>query len=112
MKHVLSNFQSLSGLGASYNKSEMYCSGISEDLKSQLATVMGIRLGTLPVKYLWVPIFAGNLQIKDYAPITEKTTARIKSWSSSFLSFAGRLQLIKFVLSSLYQYWCNVIPLP
>lgn len=45
VKEVMSMFHILSGLGVSYNKSELYCSGISEALKTDLAAIMGVNLG-------------------------------------------------------------------
>src|SRR4051812_38133120 len=90
----------------------MYCSGISDRLKDQLVAVMGVRLGSLPVRYLGVPLFSEKHTIKDCAPIIDKITARIKAWSSRFLSFAGRLQLINSILTTLYQYWCSIFLLP
>ncbi|KAK1441005.1 hypothetical protein QVD17_06841 [Tagetes erecta] len=37
---------------------------------------------------------------------------RISVWMNKYLSFAGRLQLIRYVLSSLHVYWSSVIFLP
>lgn len=42
----------------------------------------------------------------------DKIIARIRSWTSKFLTYAGRLQLIQSVLSSMYGYWGNVFLLP
>lgn len=112
IKQVMADFESLSGLGVSYTKSEIFRSGISEELKAHLAAIMGMKLGSLLVRYLGVPLLSGKQTIKDYTSIIDKITARIKAWTSKFLSFAGRLQLIHLVLTSLYQYWCNVFLLP
>lgn len=38
--------------------------------------------------------------------------ARAQSWSQRFLSFAGRLQLIKSVLHAINVYWTSVFILP
>ncbi|XP_060973752.1 uncharacterized protein LOC133038997 [Cannabis sativa] len=39
-------------------------------------------------------------------------TARIRSWSTRNLSFAGRIVLINSVLSAIYAYWCQIFKLP
>lgn len=83
----MTEFQQLFGLGVNYNKSELYCSGLSDELKGQLAAIMGVKLGNLPIRYLGVPLFFGKLTIKDCAPIIGKIISRIKAWTSRFLSF-------------------------
>jgi hypothetical protein len=42
----------------------------------------------------------------------ERITARIDSWLTRHLSFAGRLQLINSVLVSLHVFWARVFILP
>lgn len=49
---------------------------------------------------------------QDYFPLVEKLKSRISSWTSIFLSYAGRLQLIKVVLMSIVNFWASVYLLP
>ena len=49
---------------------------------------------------------------QDYFPLVEKIRCRISTWTSRFLSYAGRLQLIKAVLMSLVNFWATVYLLP
>lgn len=91
INYVMTEFQQLSGLGVNYNKSELYCSGISDELKCQLPAIIGVKLGYLSVRYLGVPLFSGKLTIKDCALIIDKITGMIKAWTSRFLSFVSRL---------------------
>lgn len=48
-----------------------------------------MKLGRLLVRYLGVPLIAGKLSEADCQPLINKLTARIKSWTSKFLSIAG-----------------------
>lgn len=64
LERVMADLQSLSGLGVSYNKSELYCSGIPMDLQVQLATAMGVKLGSLPVRYLRCLSLLGSLLLR------------------------------------------------
>ncbi|XP_056689712.1 uncharacterized protein [Spinacia oleracea] len=59
---------------------------------------IGVPQGTFPFKYLGVPLTTRKLSFADYKPLIDRTVARIKSWTSKFLSYAGRLQLVKSVL--------------
>nr|GEV88364.1 hypothetical protein [Tanacetum cinerariifolium] len=42
----------------------------------------------------------------------EVTHNKINSWKNKFLSFAGRIQLIAYVLTSMQVYWCSLFILP
>ena len=76
----------------------------------EIHKVTGFKLGTLPVRYLGVPL--ATRKLRDCATLVEKITARITCWSSRHLSYAGRLQLIKAVLFSIQNYWCRNFLLP
>lgn len=45
-------------------------------------------------------------------PLVEKIRGRISSWTSRYLSYAGRLQLISSVLMSIVNFWASVFRLP
>ncbi|KAL0291209.1 UNVERIFIED_CONTAM: hypothetical protein Sradi_7031800 [Sesamum radiatum] len=68
--------------------------------------------GTFPVHYLGVPLITSKLSRADCAPLILKIEARIAGWNQLKLTYAGRTQLIKSVLSSIHQYWCSVFILP
>lgn len=77
-----------------------------------LVEVIGFKLGVLPVRYLGLPLITGKIRREYCKPLVDKIVSRITSWTSRFLSFAGRVQLISAVLSSMYNYWCNIFLLP
>lgn len=45
-------------------------------------------------------------------PLVEKITARLKCWSTKFLSYSGRVQLIKSVIFEMQTYWTQIFLLP
>lgn len=55
-------------------------------------------LGSLPIKYLGLPLMSRKLSSTDCTPLLEKLKARVNSWIASKLSYGGRLQLINSVL--------------
>ena len=69
-------------------------------------------MGSLPIKYLGVPLLSTNLTAADCKILIDNLMAQIKSWTNRFLSFAGRLQLIHSVLSNMQNYWANLFILP
>lgn len=81
-------------------------------MQDHLVAIVGLQKGFLPVRYLEVPLSCRKLSVTDCQPLLDKITTHITSRASRFLSYAGRLQLIESVLSSLYGYWCTVFLLP
>ncbi|GJU34638.1 uncharacterized protein Tco_1182992 [Tanacetum coccineum] len=83
-------------------------------LKRKLAilNVFPFEEGTLPVKYLGVPLVSSRLAYKDCKELVEKVQNRINNWKNKFLSFVGRLQLIQSVIASMHVYWSSVFILP
>ena len=71
-----------------------------------------IPCGSLPVKYLGVPLITTRLSYSACKPLVDSITARISSWTAKFLTFAGRLQLIKSVLCSIQSFWNSLFVLP
>lgn len=57
-------------------------------------------------------MITGRLTTVNYLPIIEKAMARIKDWKFRFLSYAGRLKLIRSVVSSFVRYWSRTVVLP
>lgn len=98
LKEVLDTFYEWSGLKVNYEKSEIFLFGVPEVEINCLTSSLRIRRGSLPVRYLGVPLVSGRLSEKDYNPLVEKITARVNSWGTKHLSFAGRLQLVHFIL--------------
>lgn len=77
-----------------------------------LADIMGISLATTPVKYLGLPLISGRLKTKECLPLLERILVRMANWKNKCLSYAGRVELIKSVLSSYCQYWTRTYILP
>ena len=67
----------------------------------EIQQVTGFKLGNLPVRYLGVPLVTRRLTDKDCRPLVERITSRINHWSTKFLSYAGRLQLVQAMLYSI-----------
>lgn len=69
-------------------------------------------MGSLPIKFLGVPLISSKLSHQDCIPIIHRITKRASSWTSLGLSYAGRLQLIKAVLLAMQSFWCRHFILP
>ena len=77
-----------------------------------MANMIGCLLVQLPVKYLGIPLGANMRRAESWQYIIEKVRKKLGSWKSSCLSRAGRLVLIKAVLSSLPLYYLSIFRMP
>lgn len=105
-------FSQASGLEANLDKTEMYMGGVSDSDKQQILHVLPVSLGSLPFKYLGIPLSSKKLTYVQCKPLLEKIIARMKCWSVKFLSYSGRLQLIKSVIFGMQTYWSQIFILP
>ncbi|KAL0288308.1 UNVERIFIED_CONTAM: hypothetical protein Sradi_7100600 [Sesamum radiatum] len=105
---VLVEFGRLSGLHVNPNKSTIILSRAVQRERQDILNIVGFQEGTLPIKYLGVPLTASRLTITDCQPMIEKLSRRLAGWSHLNLSMAGRVQLIKSVLGALHVYWASV----
>ncbi|KAL9662764.1 hypothetical protein QQ045_027598 [Rhodiola kirilowii] len=95
-----------------YEKCVIYFGGFSDTERRNFARVVVFQQGRLPFIYLEVPLDGTNIKGIVYNPIIEKSTSKIKSWAAKCLSYAGRLVLVKHVLSAICSYWMRVLIFP
>ncbi|KAL0292601.1 UNVERIFIED_CONTAM: hypothetical protein Sradi_6983500 [Sesamum radiatum] len=112
IKDSLSTFAAMAGLHVNPNKSQIILSKSVRTGRQHLINLMGFREGNLPIKYLGVPLVASRLTIEDCKPLLHKIDSRLAGWSHHSFSMAGRVQILKSVISSLHVYWSSVFLLP
>ncbi|KAK4383869.1 hypothetical protein Sango_3112000 [Sesamum angolense] len=93
-------------------KSQIIFSRAVQQERQQILEYLGFQEGSLPVKYLGIPLTSSKLTLADCRPLFDKVDARLAGWNHLILSYAGRLQLIKSVLSTLHTYWASAFILP
>ncbi|KAK9058051.1 hypothetical protein SSX86_022891 [Deinandra increscens subsp. villosa] len=112
IKNTLKEFSESSGLLPNMNNSTMYFGNVPPSVKAQIMELLPFKVGSLPVRYLGLPLLAKRLYSKDCASLIDKVKKRVTDWKNKSLSFAVRLKLIKSVLSSMQVYWASVFLLP
>lgn len=86
--------------------------GITEDDADLIKQVLPVPLGTFPFKYLGVPLSYKKLTYLQCRPLIDKILARVKCWTARFLSYAGRVQLIRSVIFGMQTFWAQIFMLP
>ena len=112
IQDALDSFSCISGLTINHDKSLVFLSGVKDDLRTAIVNCLGFKQGTLLVNYLGVPMISSRLTHQNCLQLLERILSRIKLWTSTSLTYAGRLQLIKSTLFSMQVYWSSMFILP
>jgi hypothetical protein len=105
-------FGESSGLVINAAKSSIYFAGVSEDIKQAILNLSQFTEGSFPFKYLGVPLSPHRLLASQFSPLIHRLESTIQSWLGKFLSYAGRLELIKSVLHGMVQFWISIFRIP
>jgi hypothetical protein len=111
LKGLLQDFTLSTGLRVNYHKSCLIPINMDNDNATSLTNAFGCTVGSSPLTYLGLPLGLTKPQVKDYAPLICRVERRLSA-SAQFLSYAGRLQLVNSVLSSLPTYYMCSLKLP
>lgn len=108
LKDAVTEFGEVSGLKPNLGKSRVYLANIGGQLRSDIINILPFKVGKLRVRNLGVPLIATRLYHKDCQAIIDKVKKRLQGWKNKLLSYAGRLQLVKSVLSSIHVFWSSL----
>ncbi|WZZ09772.1 hypothetical protein YC2023_095693 [Brassica napus] len=76
---VLRDFQKSTGLALNLRKTCVFVNGDDADASRSLASEFGISQGSLPVKYLGLPLLPHKARRTDYQPLLDKIQSRSDS---------------------------------
>ena len=77
-----------------------------------LANILRCKVGSLPMKYLGMPLGTSYKTTFIWNPILERMEKKLSGWKRIYLSKAGRLTLLKSTLSSLLTYYLSLFTIP
>jgi hypothetical protein len=112
MKLILCLFEQLSGLKINFHNSEIFCFGKAKDLKSDYKQLFGSEIGSLPFKYLGIPIHYRRLLNGEWKPVEDRFEKNLACWLGKLLSYGDRLVLINSFLTSLPMFILSFFELP
>ncbi|XP_028085057.1 uncharacterized protein LOC114286160 [Camellia sinensis] len=101
IKRILRCFVVMSGLKINFHKSTVCGIGVEERRVMKFATKLNCLSQRLPLTYLGLPLGANPRSRSTWQTVVEKCKKKLASWKKRFLSFDGRLTLIRSVLSSI-----------
>ncbi|CAA7046646.1 unnamed protein product [Microthlaspi erraticum] len=109
---VLSQFEKMSGLAVNISKTSLFCSGVSDTTLLDLSNRFSLTPGSLPIRYLGLPLCSKKLSVSDCDPLISKIRMKMNSWMHRPLSLAGRLRLLSSIISGLIGFWTQAFFLP
>ena len=112
LRAALVIFESMSGLKVNFNKSMLVGMNISDSWLNEAATMLSCKVGRIPFMYLGLPIGGNPRRLQFWEPIVNRIKSRLSGWNNRFLSFGGRLILLKSVLTSLSVYALSFFKAP
>ena len=112
IENILYSFQCFSGLTVNYEKSAITAIGKEDEWTARAANMLKCKVVHLPIIYLGIPLGANMNNKASWQPIVDRIQQRLAAWKASTLSRAGKLVLIKAVLSSLPVYYLSLFKMP
>lgn len=112
IKRILRCFELVSDLKINYHKSVVCGVGVEETLLVDFAQKLNCKVGLLPITYLGLPLGANPGKRKTWKPVLDKVRVRLAGWKIRMLSFAGRLTMVKSILSCLPVYYLSPFKMP
>ena len=108
---ILIWFKAVSRLKINLGKSDLVPVGMVDNL-DLLLIVLSCKQGTLPMKYLGVPLGAKFKDKAIWNPILQKIERKLVGWKRLYLSKEGRVTSIKSTLSNLPTDFLSLFPIP
>ncbi|GJY73723.1 putative RNA-directed DNA polymerase, eukaryota, reverse transcriptase zinc-binding domain protein [Tanacetum coccineum] len=79
IKSALEEFSRISGLKPSMEKSLIFFGNVPDPIKASILDIMPFSIGTLPIKYLGVPLISSRLSKQHCIPLIDKVKMRGKA---------------------------------
>lgn len=109
---VLTLFAEVSCLKVNINKSILVGVNIADSWLHEAASILNCKVSKIPFMYLGLSIGGDPRRLAFWEPVVNTIKSRLSGWQSRFLSFDGRLVLLKSVLTSLLVYALSFFKAP
>jgi hypothetical protein len=106
------NYADISGQKVNPTKSSIFAGALSHQRLHVIADRLGFSIGSLPFTYLGVPIFQGKPKRCHLQPIADKIKVKLSAWKASYLTMAGRAQLVRSVILGMLVHTFSVYSWP
>ena len=112
IKAILRCYELASGLKINFHKSNLAIINIEKTSFDCCARILNCSQMTLPFKYLSMVIGGNPKKGQFWEHVVNKIRIKLSSWKGKLLSLAGRVCLIKLVLSAIPLFYFSVFKAP
>ena len=112
LKNLFTRYANCSGQVINLRKSFIHANGINNSRLNNMVELLGFSIGTLPFSYLGVPIFKGKPKAIYFQAIADRVKLKLAAWKASLLSIAGRVQLVKSTIQSMFLHPMSIYSRP
>lgn len=112
LKSTLKLFAEASGMEANPGKSSIYFFNTPLITQRNIARILGFQVGTLPTKYLGIPLSDTTIRQASWQDLLDKLNSKLNEWALRPLNFPSRLILVKVVLQSMPAYLFSILAAP
>jgi len=103
---VLDVYLVASGQLINEDKSSIFFFNTPGPIQRRITHILRFQIGVLPLTYLGIPISIGRLPRDSWQNILKKIHVKVTHSTYRWLSFVGRVQLLKSVVQALPIYRC------
>jgi hypothetical protein len=112
IRHILDLFGHASGLRTNLAKSSVSPIHCTDEDLTLTANILSCSIKTFPCTYLGLPLSIGKPTKEVLLPLVDKVADYLPGWKASLLNKAGRLVLVKVVLTAVPIYHLIALDLP
>ncbi|XP_068486473.1 uncharacterized mitochondrial protein AtMg00310-like [Phaseolus vulgaris] len=112
LKVMLNCFELASGLKVNFSKSRLGGIGVEQTEILHFAKILNCEVMSIPFKYLGMPVGGCHKRGEFWDEVVNRVKKRLGRWKGRFISMAGRICLIKSVLSSIPLFYLSLFKIP
>ncbi|XP_059071290.1 uncharacterized protein LOC131864838 [Cryptomeria japonica] len=101
IKNTLEEYVLASGQVMNKGKSQLFFFNINRQIQGRIAQLLDINITELSIKYLGVQISKGCRQSQTWEDVIKSCQSKSENWKNRWLTQAGRLTMIKYVLMAI-----------
>ncbi|XP_059627449.1 uncharacterized protein LOC132270279 [Cornus florida] len=111
LEGIFRRFESVTGLQINHGKSRVL---FSRALRRRhvLLQVLKCAEDDFPIKYLGLPLSPARLKRVQCKDLLDKIIKKIVCLNTKLHSLSGRLELLRAVITPIFQYWCCIYDIP
>lgn len=113
LSSLLQKYENSSGQQINLRKSSIFASKQIHGQKlMKIQQVLGCRVKNFPFTYLGAPLYKGRCKSEYFDKLIQMVVNKLEGWKTKFISFAGKITLIKSALASMTVHTMSCMAVP